>query len=119
MAIALSAWRRDPELNWGHPDFQSGALPVELSRHPLLHLQFRYVGVCCKLYQLSYPGTRASSSVLLPDHRVRAAPGLWQPAPPLFPRRPSCDTIAAGRDGSLLEDGGARLRIEQSRGPLA
>gem|GEM_PF-3057038 len=23
----------DPESNWGHPDFQSGALPPELSGH--------------------------------------------------------------------------------------
>ena len=26
-------WWRDPELNWGHTDFQSVALPTELSRH--------------------------------------------------------------------------------------
>ena len=26
-------WCRDPELNWGHVDFQSTALPTELSRH--------------------------------------------------------------------------------------
>ncbi len=26
-------WCRDPELNWGHEDFQSSALPTELSRH--------------------------------------------------------------------------------------
>ena len=25
-------WCRDPELNWGHGDFQSPALPTELSR---------------------------------------------------------------------------------------
>ena len=25
-------WWRDPELNWGHADFQSAALPSELSR---------------------------------------------------------------------------------------
>jgi hypothetical protein len=25
-------WCRDPELNWGHADFQSAALPTELSR---------------------------------------------------------------------------------------
>ena len=25
-------WCRDPELNWGHEDFQSSALPTELSR---------------------------------------------------------------------------------------
>ena len=25
-------WWRDPELNWGHADFQSAALPTELSR---------------------------------------------------------------------------------------
>ena len=31
----LISWCRDPELNWGHPDFQSGALPAELSRHPV------------------------------------------------------------------------------------
>ena len=28
----LTAWWRDPELNWGHGDFQSPALPTELSR---------------------------------------------------------------------------------------
>ena len=27
-----SKWWRDPELNWGHADFQSAALPSELSR---------------------------------------------------------------------------------------
>ena len=31
----IRPWCRDPELNWGHPDFQSGALPAELSRHPI------------------------------------------------------------------------------------
>ena len=29
----VSYWWRDPELNWGHTDFQSVALPTELSRH--------------------------------------------------------------------------------------
>ena len=29
----ISYWWRDPELNWGHTDFQSVALPTELSRH--------------------------------------------------------------------------------------
>ena len=28
-------WWRDAELNCGHMDFQSTALPTELSRHPL------------------------------------------------------------------------------------
>ena len=23
-------------MNWGHPDFQSGALPIELPRHPII-----------------------------------------------------------------------------------
>ncbi len=27
------SWWRDPELNRGHADFQSAALPTELSRH--------------------------------------------------------------------------------------
>ena len=27
-------WCRDPESNWGHADFQSAALPTELSRQP-------------------------------------------------------------------------------------
>jgi hypothetical protein len=26
-------WWLDPELNWGHKDFQSSALPTELSSH--------------------------------------------------------------------------------------
>ena len=29
----LQKWCRDPESNWGHADFQSAALPAELSRH--------------------------------------------------------------------------------------
>ena len=28
----IISWWRDPELNWGHADFQSAALPTELSR---------------------------------------------------------------------------------------
>ena len=28
----VGRWCRDPELNWGHMDFQSTALPTELSR---------------------------------------------------------------------------------------
>ena len=30
-------WWRDPELNWGHTDFQSVALPTELSRQVVLN----------------------------------------------------------------------------------
>ena len=29
-------WWQDPESNWGHEDFQSSALPTELSRHHLV-----------------------------------------------------------------------------------
>ena len=36
---SLQRWWRDPELNWGHADFQSAALPTELSRH-----RWRYLG---------------------------------------------------------------------------
>jgi hypothetical protein len=31
--IKENPWCRDPESNWGHADFQSAALPTELSRH--------------------------------------------------------------------------------------
>ena len=31
-------WCRDPESNWGHEDFQSSALPTELSRHIMAEL---------------------------------------------------------------------------------
>jgi hypothetical protein len=32
-------WWLDPELNWGHKDFQSSALPAELSSQPIkLHI---------------------------------------------------------------------------------
>ena len=34
----LIRWWRDPELNWGHTDFQSVALPTELSRHRVAEL---------------------------------------------------------------------------------
>jgi hypothetical protein len=37
---------RDPESNWGHADFQSAALPTELSRHE------------CRDYSLSIPGVK-------------------------------------------------------------
>ena len=30
---AILKWWPDPELNWGHKDFQSSALPTELSGH--------------------------------------------------------------------------------------
>ena len=30
--ISVFIWWRDPESNWGHADFQSAALPTELSR---------------------------------------------------------------------------------------
>ena len=30
--LSIAKWWRDPELNWGHADFQSAALPSELSR---------------------------------------------------------------------------------------
>ncbi len=33
MCFLAKKWWRDPELNWGHGDFQSPALPPELSRH--------------------------------------------------------------------------------------
>ena len=29
----MEKWWLDPELNWGHKDFQSSALPTELSSH--------------------------------------------------------------------------------------
>ena len=37
-SFLIIQWWRDPELNWGHADFQSAALPSELSRltYPLL-----------------------------------------------------------------------------------
>ena len=31
-------WWPDPESNWGHGDFQSPALPTELSCHSLLYI---------------------------------------------------------------------------------
>ena len=31
--LALAKWCLDPESNQGHEDFQSSALPTELSRH--------------------------------------------------------------------------------------
>ena len=32
LPLLSKRWWRDPELNWGHADFQSAALPTELSR---------------------------------------------------------------------------------------
>ena len=32
---AQREWCRGPDLNWGHPPFQGGALPTELPRHDL------------------------------------------------------------------------------------
>ena len=31
-SLDYEVWCRDPESNWGHADFQSAALPSELSR---------------------------------------------------------------------------------------
>jgi hypothetical protein len=36
---------RDPELNWGHADFQSAALPTELSRHECRDYSSSILGV--------------------------------------------------------------------------
>ena len=38
--MVLFEWCQDPDLNWGHGDFQSPALPTELSRlRPLIIYQ--------------------------------------------------------------------------------
>ena len=40
-------WCQDPDLNWGHGDFQSPALPTELSR-PITLIIYQFVSTLLK-----------------------------------------------------------------------
>ena len=62
---------QEPDLNWWHEDFQSSALPTELSRPFPVHYPSRV------LVSMSIKGTKKSKSILKLDLVNVRIYGLW------------------------------------------